>query len=76
MAEAAKPRVDVVGRQLAVSITFNVVSVEIICSDAYEAEVLFDDLTERARSGEGFSLGALATPKLTRRNGSDRNESA
>jgi hypothetical protein len=58
----AVPRADTVGKKLAISIMFNTVSVEIICDDSYEAEVLYDDLIERAKLGEGFSLSVLAKP--------------
>jgi hypothetical protein len=47
---------DTVSRKIAVSIKFDVVSVEIICGDLYEAEVLYDDIIERLKSGEGVSL--------------------
>jgi hypothetical protein len=46
-----------VGKKLAVSVLFDTVSVEIICGDEYEAQVLFDDIVERMQSGEGISLG-------------------
>lgn len=49
---------DIVGRKLTISIMFDVVKVEITCGDEYEATVLYDDLIERMRSGEGFILGA------------------
>ena len=48
---------DLVGKKVAISIKFDVVSIEIICGDEYFAEVLYDDLIERMRSGEGISLG-------------------
>jgi hypothetical protein len=56
----ARPRADLVGKRLAISIQDDVVSIEILCDGDYEAEVLYDDLIERARSGEGFSLGVSA----------------
>lgn len=54
-------RTDIVGRKVAISVLFDVVKVEIICTDGYEAQVLYDDLIERMKSGDGFSLGALPT---------------
>jgi hypothetical protein len=45
-----------VGKKIAVSVLFDVVTVEIICGDAYEAQVLFDDLIQRLQSGEGITL--------------------
>jgi hypothetical protein len=46
-----------VKKELGVSVSKNVVTVEIICADAYEAQVVHDDIIERMRSGEGLSLG-------------------
>jgi hypothetical protein len=54
---------DLVGKKLAISVMFDVVGVEIHCGDEYEAQVLYDDLIERMRSGEGFSLGAKPKEK-------------
>ena len=47
------------GKKLAVSVKFDVVQLEIICGDDYEAQVLFDDLIDRLRDGEGISLNIL-----------------
>jgi hypothetical protein len=44
---------------MAVSVLFDVVSIEIHCKDDYAAQVLYDDIVERMRSGEGMSLGIL-----------------
>jgi hypothetical protein len=49
-------RVRLGGRQLAISIMFDVVKLEIICGDDYEASVLYDDLLERLRAGEDISI--------------------
>jgi hypothetical protein len=54
---------DKVGKKIAVSVMFDTVKVEIICGDDYEAQVLYDDLIERLRSGEGISLSVLS-PKV------------
>ena len=54
---------DKVGKKIAVSVMFDTVKVEIICGDDYEAQVLYDDLIERLRSGEGISLSVLS-PKI------------
>ena len=48
---------DLVGKKVAISVMFDVVKVEVICGDEYLAQVLYDDLIERMRSGEGISLG-------------------
>lgn len=62
MTEKAAPKVapkpQIVGKKLAISVLFNTVSVEIICADGYEAQVLYDDLVERMQSGEGICLSA------------------
>lgn len=50
-------------KQLAVSVVKNVVTVEIICSDAYEARVVADDITERMKAGDGFSLNVKGPPQ-------------
>jgi hypothetical protein len=49
-----------VGKKIAVSVIFDTVKLEIICGDDYEAQVLYDDLIERLRSGEGISLSVLS----------------
>ena len=52
-----------VGKKIAVSVMFDTVKLEVICGDDYEAQVLYDDLIERLRSGEGISLSVLS-PKI------------
>jgi hypothetical protein len=47
---------DRIGRKTAISIKFDVVSIEVICGDEYAAQVLYDDLTERCQKGDGFEL--------------------
>lgn len=47
-----------VGRQIAISVLMDVVTIEVICGDNYEAQVLYDDLVDRLRSGEGMTLSA------------------
>jgi hypothetical protein len=51
-----------VGRQLAVSVRFDTVSIDVMCGDDYEAQVLFDDLTERLQKGEGITLSVSQSP--------------
>ena len=51
---------DLVGKKTVIGVRFDIVSIEIHCGDEYEAQVLYDDLIERSRSGEGFSLGVLS----------------
>jgi hypothetical protein len=48
---------DEVGKKVAISVLFDVVSIEVICGDDYLAQVLYDDLVDRLQKGEGFSLG-------------------
>ena len=50
-------------KKLAVSVLFDVVTLEIICGDDYEAQVLFDDLIDRLRKGEGIMLGVGQDPE-------------
>jgi hypothetical protein len=40
-----------------IKVAFNIVSLEIVCRDSYEAQVLFDDLVERIKSDGGMVLG-------------------
>jgi hypothetical protein len=51
-----------VGKKLAITVCVDTVSIQVICGDEYEAQVLYDDLTERLQSGEGITLSA-ATAK-------------
>jgi hypothetical protein len=46
----------IANRKLAVSISFDVVRIDVICGDNYEAQVLYDDIIERMKSGEGITL--------------------
>ena len=50
------------GKKLAISVLFDTVKLEIICGDAYEAQVLYDDLLDRLRAGEDISVG-LSQPE-------------
>lgn len=43
-------------QKLAVSVIFDVVKVEFILGDDYAAQVLYDDLLDRLRAGEGLTL--------------------
>lgn len=49
--------VDTVGKQVAISVMFDIVKIEIICGDDYTAQVLYDDLVERLGAGQGITLG-------------------
>jgi hypothetical protein len=44
------------GKKMAVSVLFDVVKLEIICGDDYEAQVLFEDLIDRLRDGQDIQL--------------------
>ena len=37
-------------------VLFDTVSIEIVCADDYEAQVLFDDICDRLKAGEIFSM--------------------
>jgi hypothetical protein len=58
-----------VGRKVAVSVRFDTVMLEVICGDEYEAQVLYDDLVDRLKSGEGISLSLAQQPKDEPTNG-------
>lgn len=55
---------DTVGRKVAVSVLFDIVKIEVICGDFYEAQVLYDDLIERLQAGEGISLSLAQSSPL------------
>ena len=56
---------DMVGKKVAVSVLFDSVNIEIICGDDYLAQVLYDDLIDRLRSGKGITLAlGQATPEV------------
>ena len=44
------------GKKLGVSVLFDVVKIEIICGDDYEAQVTYDDILDRLKRGEGLTL--------------------
>ena len=44
-----------IGKKISIGVLFDVVTIKIICGDDYEAQVIFDDLIDRSKSG-GFSL--------------------
>jgi hypothetical protein len=52
----------VITKKLAISVMMGTVSLELICDDAYEANVLFDDIIDRLRANEGLEL-RLQQPK-------------
>jgi hypothetical protein len=45
-----------VGKKVAVSVVFDIVKIEVICGDDYEAQVLYDDICDRMKAGEGITL--------------------
>ena len=64
----AKPKKLLVSLEMAIGVLFDAVTIEIICGDDYEAQVLYDDLNERLQAGESITLSvtpALATPEGT-----------
>ena len=44
------------GPDLALTVLFDTVKIEITCSSAYESQVLFDDLSERFLAGESITI--------------------
>lgn len=51
--------------KVAVSILWDTVKLELICGDDYAATVLFDDLIDRLKAGEGITL-SLQQPEPVR----------
>ena len=49
-------------KKLGVSVLFDVVKIEIICGDDYEAQVTYDDILDRLRRGEGLKLSFEQAP--------------
>ena len=49
--------------QMALDIKGKTVFVELICTDAYAARVLFDDLDSRLRRDGHFAIGLRVDPK-------------
>lgn len=45
-------------KKIEVDVMFDTVSIRIHCGDDYEAQVLFDDITQRLQSGEGLVVHA------------------
>jgi hypothetical protein len=58
-----------VTRKVAVSVRLDSVTIEVDCGDAYEAQVLYDDLVERLQSGDSVTLSLIrkAAPPPARR---------
>lgn len=52
-----------IGKKVAVSVLFDTVTIEIICGDDYMAQVLYDDLIDKLRRGEGITI-SLAQPPM------------
>lgn len=46
----------VVGKQIAISVGLGTVTIEVICNDDYMANVLYEDIVERLKAGEGVIL--------------------
>lgn len=53
----------IVGKQIEISVLFDVVSINIHCGDDYEAQVFYDDIVARVMAGETITI-AMAQPKL------------
>lgn len=51
-ANSAKPY------KLAASIMLDTVNIELICGDEYAANVLYEDIIDRLKAGEGLTLSA------------------
>lgn len=60
-----KPLASLPNRRVAISVEGESVTVEIMCGDAYLAQVIFDDITERLRAGTGIVL-ELEQPEPTK----------
>jgi hypothetical protein len=45
-----------VSRKVAVSMMFDTVRIDVVCGDGYEATVLYDDLVDRLKAGEGITI--------------------
>lgn len=43
-------------QKIGISVLFDVVHVELICGDEYAAQVLYDDMVDRLKAGEGLTL--------------------
>lgn len=58
MSEARAEEIIAKPYKLAVSIVLDTVSIELICGDEYAANVLYDDIIDRLKAGEGLTLKA------------------
>lgn len=58
-------------QKIAISVIFDVVRVEFICGDNYAAQVLYDDMKDRLRSGEGLMISAKQPPRAAHRSGDE-----
>ena len=47
----------VIGKKMVISVLFDTVSVKLICCDDYEAQVVYDDISQRLLSGEEITFG-------------------
>lgn len=59
-AEGLMMPTDKVSKKIGVSVKFDTVSIELVCGDAYLANVLYDDILERLKSGQGITLSVDA----------------
>lgn len=50
--------------KLEVDVLFDTVSIKISCGDDYAAQVVFDDIVDRLRRGEGLTLRLTQTEPL------------
>ena len=62
MSAAHPDRTKLGGKKVAISILFSTVMIEVMCGDDYEATILFEDLIDRLRRGEGITL-SLSQPE-------------
>ena len=58
--------------EIALTVRFNTVSIEITCRDEYEARVLFDDIASRFAAGDGIFIEPLSHPENQTPNTDDR----
>jgi hypothetical protein len=47
--------------KIQLSVLFNTVRIELVCAGDYDAQVLFDDLIERLKSGERLSINLFGS---------------
>lgn len=52
----AKPETIGTPNKIALRVQFDTVHVELICGDEYAAQVLYDDMLDRLKAGEGLTI--------------------